>query len=146
MTSTPPASTSALARPCASLQVRADVRLFHTSHDLPCHEDPELFFDPHKRWTAIRKCADCPFRGRCGYNAVATGATHGIWGGVILPGDYPSQLEPVYAQLAHQFEQRRVAELGDIPVAALPVTRPRRRRSPAEETSPFQPDLIVGAA
>jgi WhiB family redox-sensing transcriptional regulator len=51
---------------------------------------------------------------------VATGATHGIWGGVILPGDYPQQLKPVYARLAEQFEQRRLAELGDVPVAPLP--------------------------
>jgi WhiB family transcriptional regulator, redox-sensing transcriptional regulator len=52
---------------------------------------------------------------------VATGATHGIWGGVILPGDYPQQLQPVYARLAAQFEQRRHIELGDIPVAPLPA-------------------------
>jgi hypothetical protein len=35
------------------------------------------------------------------------GATHGIWGGVILPGDYPRQLKAVYARLAAQFERRR---------------------------------------
>lgn len=120
MTTTPPADTRAVARPFASFQMRAEVRLFHTSHELPCSEDPELFFDPRKKHRAITRCADCPFRGRCGYNAVATGATHGIWGGVILPGDYPQLLKPVYARLAEQFEQRRLAELGDVPVAPLP--------------------------
>jgi WhiB family redox-sensing transcriptional regulator len=120
MTTSLRADTGALARPFASFQMRANVRLFHTSHPLPCHTDPELFFNPHKKHTAITQCADCPFRGRCSYNAVAVGATHGIWGGVILPGDYPQQLQPVYARLAAQFEQRRHTELGDIPVAPLP--------------------------
>jgi WhiB family redox-sensing transcriptional regulator len=120
MTTTPPADSSAPARPFASFQMRADVRLFHTSHQLPCQEDPDLFFNPHKKHTAITKCADCPFRGRCSYNAVAMGATHGIWGGIILPGDYPQQLKPAYARLTEQFEQRRRIELGDIPIAPLP--------------------------
>ena len=84
----------------ASFQMRAEVRLFQTSRRLPCHADPDLFFNPHKKQTAINMCAECPFRGRCGYNAVATGAAHGIWGGVILPSDYPRQLKPVYARLA----------------------------------------------
>jgi WhiB family transcriptional regulator, redox-sensing transcriptional regulator len=117
----PAADSSVLARPFASFQMRADVRLFHTSRELACQKDPELFFNPRKRHTAVKKCADCPFRGRCGYNAVAMGATHGIWGGVILPGDYPQQLKSVYARLAERFEQRRYIELGDTPVAALPA-------------------------
>jgi WhiB family transcriptional regulator, redox-sensing transcriptional regulator len=101
-------------------QMRAEVRLFHTNQDLACREDPDLFFDPDRKRTATTHCADCPFRGRCGYNAVAMGATHGIWGGVNLPGDIPNRLRPVYARLAAQFEQRRHLELGDAPVAPLP--------------------------
>jgi WhiB family transcriptional regulator, redox-sensing transcriptional regulator len=84
-------------------QMRAEVRLFHTDQDLACREDPDLFFDPERKRTATTFCADCPFRGRCGYNAVAMGATHGIWGGVNLPGDIPNRLRPVYARLAAQF-------------------------------------------
>lgn len=129
MTPAPP-DNRAVARPFASFQMRADVRLFQTSHDLPCQEDPELFFDPRRKHRAIRRCAACPFRGRCGYNAVATGATHGIWGGVILPGDYPQQLKPVYELLAAQFEQRRQTELGDIPVAPLPDLVEDRKSQP----------------
>ena len=101
-------------------QMRADVRLFHTSQDLACQEDPDLFFDSENKRTAKTICADCRFRGRCGYNAVAMGATHGIWGGINLPGDIPNRLRPVYARLAAQFEQRRHVELGDAPVAPLP--------------------------
>ncbi|WP_101953371.1 WhiB family transcriptional regulator [Mycobacterium intracellulare] len=108
------------ARPFTSFQMRADVRLFQTSQHLACQEDPELFFNPRTKHRAIKRCNDCPFRGRCGYNAVATGATHGIWGGVILPGAQPKALRPVYARLAAQFEQRRRTELGDIRVAPLP--------------------------
>jgi WhiB family transcriptional regulator, redox-sensing transcriptional regulator len=115
-----PADTRANARPFASFQMRADVRLFQTSQPLACQEDPELFFDPRAKHRAIKRCVECPFRGRCGYNAVATGATHGIWGGVILPGDFPKELKPIYARLAAQFEQRRQAELGDLLVAPLP--------------------------
>ena len=120
MTTSLSPATTAVARPFTSFQMRAEVRLFHTNQDVACRVDPELFFDPRRKPTAVSKCADCPFRGRCGYNAVAMGATHGIWGGVMLPGDYPSRLKPVYATLAEQFEQRRLIELGDVPVAPLP--------------------------
>ncbi|SOJ57065.1 Transcriptional regulator WhiB [Mycobacterium simulans] len=116
----PPAAARANARPFASFQMRADVRLFQTSQALACQDDPELFFNPRAKHRAIKRCTECPFRGRCGYNAVATGATHGIWGGVILPGDFPQELKPIYAHLAAQFEQRRQAELGDLRVAPLP--------------------------
>jgi WhiB family transcriptional regulator, redox-sensing transcriptional regulator len=118
---TNPAPESPFGRPAPrSFQMRAEVRLFHTNQDLACQEDPELFFDPATKRSAINQCADCPFRGRCGYNAVAMGATFGIWGGVNLPGDVPSRLKPVYARLARQFEERRRTELGDAPVAPLP--------------------------
>jgi len=115
-----PAADSPIARPFASFRLRADVRLFNTNQTLPCQQDPELFFNARRRHRAIKRCADCPFLGRCGYNAVATGATHGVWGGVILPGDYPQELKPLYAFLAAQFEQRRHAEIGDVQVAPLP--------------------------
>ena len=125
MTTTPDARVgTAHARESVSFRMRAEGRLFHTKRQLPCHDDPDLFFNARKRRQAISKCGDCPFRGRCGYNAVTMGATHGIWGGVILPGDYPRQLKPVYARLADQFEQRRRVELGDIPVAPLPDPDP----------------------
>lgn len=123
----PSAESRSVARLFAAFQLPADVRLFHTNQDLPCRQDPELFFDARRRHRAIKRCAPCPFRGRCGYNAVATGATHGVWGGVILPGDYPQELKPVYAFLAAQFEQRRRTELGDAPVAPLP-TNPTQTR------------------
>lgn len=116
----PVADTRANARPFASFQMRADVRLFQTSQELACREDPEMFFNPRTKHRAIKRCNECPFRGRCGYNAVATGATHGIWGGVMLPGCFPQELKLIYARLAAQFEQRRQAELGDLRVAPLP--------------------------
>jgi WhiB family transcriptional regulator, redox-sensing transcriptional regulator len=120
MTTSLSPATAAVARPFTSFQMRAEVRLFHTNQDLACREDPEAFFGPRQRPTAVGRCAECPFRGRCGYNAVAMGATHGIWGGVMLPGDYPSRLKPVYARLSEQLKQRRLVELGDVPVAPLP--------------------------
>ena len=128
MTTTPGEENRVVPRPFASFQMRAQVRLFHTSSDLACFEDPDLFFDPRQKRRAIAQCADCPFRGRCSYNAVAVGATHGIWGGVILPGDYPALLKPIYARLAEQFEQRRIAELGDVAVASLPEADLNERR------------------
>lgn len=115
-----PSADNPIARPYASLRLRAEVRLFNTTQTLPCQHDPELFFNARRRHRAIKRCADCPFRGRCGYNAVATGATHGVWGGVILPGDYPQELKPLYAFLAAQFERRRHTEIGDVHVAPLP--------------------------
>jgi WhiB family redox-sensing transcriptional regulator len=131
---TNPAPEVEFGRPAPrGLKVRAQVRLFHTNRDLPCLKDPELFFDPTRKRLALNQCATCVFRGRCGYNAVATGATFGIWGGINLPGDIPARLEPVYDRLAEQFEQRRHIELGDAPVAPLPGREPNR--APPNPTS-----------
>src|ERR1700742_3183582 len=71
-------------------------RLFETEEDTPCRVSPgDLWFSPFRdRERAARQCRQCPFLGRCGYNAVAARATHGVWGGEILPGDKPSELEP----------------------------------------------------
>lgn len=107
--------------PVSRLQVPTTVRLFHsTETQIPCRERAELFFNPHTYATAQRWCASCPFLGRCSYNAVATRATHGIWGGMVLPGHYRTRLAPIYARLAAQFENRRVREVGDVLVAPLP--------------------------
>jgi WhiB family redox-sensing transcriptional regulator len=110
-------------RPSDSSRLRAQVRLFHTEQDLACREDPDLFFNPNRKSRAVARCAQCPFRGRCSYNAVASGATHGIWGGMSLPGQYPTQLALVYARLAEQFEACRSGEIGDVAVAPLPEPR-----------------------
>jgi hypothetical protein len=95
-----------------------------------------LWFSPFcDRERAARQCGQCPFLGRCGYNAVAARATHGVWGGEILPGDKPAELEPIYGRLLAQFEQRRPVELGDAPAPPMPAYRMRRRRRSGEETS-----------
>jgi hypothetical protein len=109
-----------------------DGRLFETDEDTPCRVSTagDLWFSPFRdRERAARQCRQCPFLGRCGYNAVASRATHGVWGGEILPGDKPSELEPIYARLLAQFEQRRSVELGDAPAPPIPAYRMRRRRS-----------------
>lgn len=54
-------------------------------------------------------------------------ATHGVWGGITLPGDYPERLAPIHRQLLQQFEQRRTTELGDLAVPVEPSADPRRR-------------------
>ncbi len=117
-------SAEPTARPDARLftasTIPTKVRLFYTDQPTPCAANPDLFFNPHAQRRAITQCNGCPFRGRCGYNAVAVGATHGIWGGIMLPGDYPHKLAPIYAQLREQFDQRRPAELGHTPTTPLP--------------------------
>jgi WhiB family transcriptional regulator, redox-sensing transcriptional regulator len=106
-------------------------RLFHTSEPTPCGSSAasgDLWFSPFKdRIHAVRSCQACPFIGRCGHNAVAVRATHGVWGGIALPGDYPERLAPIYRHLLRQFEHRRTAELGDITVPVKPSADPRRR-------------------
>ena len=37
----------------------------------------------------------------------------------MLPGHFPDALKPLYATFLEQFEQRRLLEVGDIPVAPL---------------------------
>jgi len=109
-------------------------RLFVTEHTpctdsarggpsgLPAHRDCER---------AARQCRRCPFLGRCGNNAVISRTTHGVWGGTVLPGDKPAELEPIYARLLEQFEQRIPIELADTPVPQLPDVIARRRRRAA---------------
>lgn len=115
-------SPSASGRLAASVRIPPSVRLFHTTNAaLACRKNPDLFFNPRRYQRAVALCASCPFLARCSYNAVATAATHGIWGGQALPGHYPSKLAPIYDRLAEQFEQCRRREIGDIPVAPLPT-------------------------
>ncbi|MBB3753662.1 hypothetical protein FHT44_006184 [Mycolicibacterium sp. BK634] len=63
---------------------------------------------------------------------MASRATHGVWGGEVLPGDYTDELLPIYERLLAQFEQRLGAELGDAPAPPMPdLAAVRRRRSVA---------------
>jgi WhiB family transcriptional regulator, redox-sensing transcriptional regulator len=87
-------------------------RLFQTDEPLPCATDPDAFFNSRTQRRAVTQCSACSFRGRCGYNAITSGATHGIWGGVIFPGNYPAKLSSIYNRLSEQFDQRSQAELG----------------------------------
>jgi WhiB family redox-sensing transcriptional regulator len=102
-------------------------RLFQTNEPVPCSADPDKFFDPRTQRRAVGRCDACQFRGRCGYNAVVTGATHGIWGGIIFPGDYPAKLAPIYARLLEQFNQRRDQEFGGIPISFTATVAPHSR-------------------
>ncbi len=75
------------------------------------------------RRNAAAACLDCPFLGRCGFNAVVLAATHGVWGGVSLPGTAPAELAAAYTTLLRQYEQRRGIELAGTdapPVPPLP--------------------------
>ena len=110
-----------------------DGRLFETEAATPCrvkfNPDHDLWFSPFRdRERAAKQCMSCPFLGRCGYNAVASRATHGVWGGEVLPGDKASELEPIYERLLAQFERRRSIELGAAPAPQLPGAGARRRR------------------
>jgi WhiB family transcriptional regulator, redox-sensing transcriptional regulator len=115
----------------AAVRHRAPDRLYRTDEPTPCSDSlghGDLWFSPFKdRIHAVRACQSCPFIGRCGYNAVAVRATHGVWGGITLPGGSPERLEPIYRQLLQQFEQRRSFELGDLVVPVRPSADPRRR-------------------
>jgi WhiB family transcriptional regulator, redox-sensing transcriptional regulator len=96
------------------------VRLFHSDKPKPCENDPDGWFNPHRSTRAIKECQSCHFLGRCAFNAVANGVTHGVVAGIQLPGDYPRKLAPIYPQLIELFNQRRAIELGDTPVPGLP--------------------------
>jgi WhiB family redox-sensing transcriptional regulator len=111
-------------------------RLFETEEDTPCRVSTagDQWFSPFRdRERAARLCRQCPFLGRCGYNAVASRATHGVWGGEILPGDKPSELEPIYVRLLNQYGERRPVELGDAPAPPMLAFRMRRRRRSSDE-------------
>jgi WhiB family redox-sensing transcriptional regulator len=152
-----PATSRPEARLFRNTATHANVRLFYTEEATPCADDPELFFNAGAHRRAIARCRTCPFRGRCSYNAVAVGATHGIWGGIMLPGDYPSKLAPIYAALCQQFNQRRGQELGDAPMTPLPdintsptAAQPRSRQhhSRTAVSAHFRnlPGRIIGRA
>ena len=116
--------------------LQIDGRLFETTAATPCRinygSGHDLWFSRFRdRERAAKQCMTCPFVGRCGYNAVASRATHGVWGGQVLPGDFPGLLEPIYERLLQQFETRRAVELGDAPAPALPGVDARRRQRAA---------------
>lgn len=101
-------------------------RLFETDEPRPCTvtkpgPDNDLWFSTNRsRNRAAKLCRRCPFIGRCGFNAVASRATHGVWGGVVFPGDHTHKLERIYVELLDQFERRRPIELGHAPLPAVP--------------------------
>jgi WhiB family redox-sensing transcriptional regulator len=116
-----------------------EVRLYKTEAVTPCQTiDPrrarngqDLWFSPFKdKIHAVRACQPCPFIGRCGYNAVAGRETHGVWGGIALPGIHSrvEDLESAYELLLAQFERRRSIELPNLPAPPSPSTSVRRRR------------------
>jgi WhiB family redox-sensing transcriptional regulator len=116
-----------------------EVRIFHTDAATPCRtNDPrrsrnglDLWFSPFKdKVFAVRACQRCPFLGRCGYNAVAGRESHGVWGGVALPGGKGKidDLEAAYEYLLRQFERRRPVELPGLTAPLpMPSTEVRRR-------------------
>ena len=106
----------------AMFRFRLEGRIYQSDQSRPCDRNPDLFFNPETRRKAIAQCRGCHFLGRCGYNAAVIGSTHGVWGGMMLPGNYPRKLEACYDALLRQFEQRRRIEL---PHEA--ATRRRRR-------------------
>jgi WhiB family redox-sensing transcriptional regulator len=116
-------------------------RLFETEAVTPCRRETtsygrDLWFSPFRdREQAARMCQECPFLGRCGYNAVVSRATHGVWGGHVLPGDKPGELEPVYDCLLEQFEARRAVELGHAPAPEMSSASPRRRARPESKAA-----------
>jgi WhiB family redox-sensing transcriptional regulator len=116
-----------------------EARLYNTEEPTPCRDvDPsrarngqELWFSQFKdRVLAVRACQQCPFIGRCGYNAVVTREEYGVWGGLSLPGHKanPEKLEAAYDYLLAQFERRRAIELPGLPAPAMPASAVRRRR------------------
>jgi WhiB family transcriptional regulator, redox-sensing transcriptional regulator len=54
--------------------------------DLPCREDPDLFFaeSPRMHEQAKALCADCQVRDLCLAGALERREPHGIWGGQIF--------------------------------------------------------------
>ena len=113
------------------LMQRPTPREYVPNEPTPCHPDhadPEIWHNYRRPHKAIAVCKTCPFIGRCGWNAVAAGATHGVWAGVQLPGDHPTKLAGVYQQLLTQFNQRRSIELGHAPVRQLDIAETITRR------------------
>jgi WhiB family redox-sensing transcriptional regulator len=142
----PKMSQTAVSSGARSVGRSSGVRLYHTSEPTPCQTvDPkrtrngrELWFSPFKdRILAVRACQECPFIGRCGYNAVAAREEFGVWGGLSLPGEKTDlqQLEAAYEYLLAQFERRRHIELPGLPAPAMPSTAVRRRRASADVDS-----------
>jgi WhiB family redox-sensing transcriptional regulator len=116
-------------------------RLYRTDQSTPCADslrDGDLWFSPFKdRIHAVRACQTCPFIGRCGYNAVVVREEYGVWGGLSLPGDRstPELLEQAYRHLLAQFERRRITELGESAIPAMPDPYARRRQASANPTA-----------
>ena len=57
-----------------------------TAHDLPCMDEPDLFFaeSPADVETAKALCRGCPIRIACLTGAMARGEPWGVWGGELF--------------------------------------------------------------
>ncbi|ULN44696.1 WhiB family transcriptional regulator (plasmid) [Mycolicibacterium crocinum] len=58
------------------------------SAGLPCHAEPDRWFDREDRSVALRGCLACPVRGWCAREALRTRASWGMWAGVWIDGQH----------------------------------------------------------
>lgn len=116
-------------------------RLFVSERPTPCQQlsvnkmDELWFATTPKYHRAEKLCRACPFIGRCGYNAVANRATHGVWGGRMLPGNRQAHLEPIYIEFLEQFQARSAIELGGAPMPPMPSVQGLRRQRSSESAA-----------
>lgn len=58
------------------------------SAGLPCHADPDRWFNRDDRSVALRGCLACPVRGWCAREALRTKASWGMWAGIWIDGEH----------------------------------------------------------
>ncbi|WP_081722387.1 WhiB family transcriptional regulator [Saccharopolyspora rectivirgula] len=57
-----------------------------SGEELPCRQDPDLWFaeKPHELERAKAMCGQCPIRAECLAGALSRGEPWGVWGGEIF--------------------------------------------------------------
>ncbi|MFB1298508.1 WhiB family transcriptional regulator [Mycobacterium sp. pW049] len=55
---------------------------------LPCHTDPDQWFDPRHRTASLRACLSCPHRPWCAARALRQRPSCGMWAGVWITGRF----------------------------------------------------------
>ncbi|WP_431240923.1 WhiB family transcriptional regulator (plasmid) [Mycolicibacterium aichiense] len=101
---------------------------------LPCRRDPDRWFDPCHRISALRGCLRCPARRWCAREALRTNASGGMWAGIWIDGEHTEATQLL----------RAVAENPPTPVELRQTSS--KPNSPAPQCfSPASPAALIRA-
>ncbi|AQA07148.1 hypothetical protein BVC93_32170 (plasmid) [Mycobacterium sp. MS1601] len=74
---------------------------------LPCHTNPDQWFNPVARTTSLKECLACTYRQGCAQRALHLQPTDGMWAGVWISNDF-DDVAPLLTAIATDTPCKRV--------------------------------------